>query len=64
MFVFALPGAVPEWGGYSYPSVPRSSGFSPQKGRAAHGLPHPAVNKSLETLLDFCLVLCSVLGFG
>ena len=66
MFVFALPGAVPVVGGYLYPSVPRSLGVSPQKGslRAAHGPRHPAVNKSLEILLGFCWVVCSVLGFG
>ena len=41
------------WGGYLYPSVPRSPGVSPQKGRAAHGPLHPAVNKSLEIVLGF-----------
>ena len=62
LFVFALQGEVPVVG--EDPSVPQSLGLSSLKGRAAHEPRQPAVNKSIETLLVFCSVLCLVLDFG
>ena len=45
-------------GGSSDPSVLRSPGATPQKGRAAHGPRHPAVIIPLRLcLLDVCLLL-------
>ena len=56
-----VSGAVPVvGGGSSDPSVSRSPGVSPQKGRAAPW----AFNKSPETLFGFCLARFSVIGFG
>ena len=64
----ALPGAVPVVGGSSDPSVLRSPGATPQKGRAAHGPRHPAVTSSSETMLFLCQVSCvrvlwNIVGF-
>ena len=58
LFAFAPPGAVPVVGGSSDPSVLRSPGATPQKGRAAHGPRHPAVIIPLRLcLLNVCLLL-------
>ena len=52
--LFAPPGAVPVVGGYSYPSVLRSPGVTPQECRAAHGPLHPAVTNP-PRLCWFCI---------
>ena len=72
MLVLAPPGAVPAVGGYLYPSVLRSPGATPQKGRAAHGPRHPAVIIPLRHYMlgvFFCLLgvswvfVCFLCGF-
>ena len=57
----ATGGRFPWWGGSSEPSVPRFSGVSPQKGRAAHGPRHPAVNIRLGICKGLCPVCCVVI---
>ena len=56
MLILLRLGGVPLMGGPFGPSLSRSRGDSSGEGRAAHGPLHPAVNRSLETLMALLFV--------